>query len=267
MFQMVNVLKFMMINEESSTHYWVFRNKKERDLIWRKVYQKIQFNSNVLESNALVRSESHRCWEWIGNPALIVRRKSPNSCYYTSIAPMNLNPIKETYPLISMYEDEKRRSSLRGDEKERRRSNIRRDSLNQSRSYGPFSNIYAFSAANAAVSEPVASEPLSETVSEPVFPVVVESPKKKSKTQTFTTNLKSHLSRLAVFKNEKKDRIEKEENKNEDEEVVEKEVTTTKEEKKEMKKETWGTSPTKKEFLNSSTTTTTTTTSSLYPTI
>jgi len=66
-------------NDGSTTHYWVFHNPKERALIWKRVYDKVRSNSNVLESNALVKRESHRCWEWIGNPALYIRRKSPNT--------------------------------------------------------------------------------------------------------------------------------------------------------------------------------------------
>jgi len=68
------------VNDDgSATHYWVFHNPKERTLIWKKVYDQVRANSNVLESNALVKRESHRCWEWIGNPALYIRRKSPNT--------------------------------------------------------------------------------------------------------------------------------------------------------------------------------------------
>ncbi|ORX44121.1 hypothetical protein BCR36DRAFT_359993 [Piromyces finnis] len=82
-----------IINDDgSTTHYWVFHNSKERALIWKKVYEKVRANSNVLESNALVKRESHRCWEWIGNPALNNRRKSPNTInkqvttYYPKVA-------------------------------------------------------------------------------------------------------------------------------------------------------------------------------------
>jgi len=68
------------VNDDgSATHYWVFHNPKERTLIWKKVYDQVRANSNVLESNALVKRESHRCWEWIGNPTLYIRRKSPNT--------------------------------------------------------------------------------------------------------------------------------------------------------------------------------------------
>jgi len=68
------------VNDDgSATHYWVFHNPKERALIWKRVYDLVRANSNVLESNALVKRESHRCWEWIGNPALYIRRKSPNT--------------------------------------------------------------------------------------------------------------------------------------------------------------------------------------------
>lgn len=66
-------------NDDSTTHYWVFHNPKERALIWKRVYDQVRANSNVLESNALVKRESHRCWEWIGNPTLYIRRKSPNT--------------------------------------------------------------------------------------------------------------------------------------------------------------------------------------------
>ncbi|ORX76518.1 hypothetical protein BCR32DRAFT_329326 [Anaeromyces robustus] len=66
-------------NDGSTTHYWVFHNPKERALIWKRVYEQVRTNSNVLESNALVKRESHRCWEWIGNPTLYIRRKSPNT--------------------------------------------------------------------------------------------------------------------------------------------------------------------------------------------
>jgi len=78
-------------NDGSTTHYWVFHNPKERALIWKRVYDQVRTNSNVLESNALVKRESHRCWEWIGNPTLYIRRKSPNTknkqtTYYPKIA-------------------------------------------------------------------------------------------------------------------------------------------------------------------------------------
>ncbi|OUM60820.1 hypothetical protein PIROE2DRAFT_13335 [Piromyces sp. E2] len=79
-------------NDGSTTHYWIFHNPKERALVWKRVYEQVRANSNVLESNALVKRESHRCWEWIGNPALNNRRKSPNTInkqtttYYPKVA-------------------------------------------------------------------------------------------------------------------------------------------------------------------------------------
>jgi len=80
-------------NDGSTTHYWVFHNPKERALIWKRVYEQVRANSNVLESNALVKRESHRCWEWIGNPALYIRRKSPNTInkQTTTYYPKNAN--------------------------------------------------------------------------------------------------------------------------------------------------------------------------------
>jgi len=80
-------------NDGSTTHYWVFHKPKERALIWKRVYEQVRANSNVLESNALVKRESHRCWEWIGNPALYIRRKSPNTInkQTTTYYPKNAN--------------------------------------------------------------------------------------------------------------------------------------------------------------------------------
>jgi len=83
-----------IVNDDgSTTHYWVFHNPKERALIWKRVYEQVRANSNVLESNALVKRESHRCWEWIGNPALNNRRKSPNTInkQTTTYYPKNAN--------------------------------------------------------------------------------------------------------------------------------------------------------------------------------
>jgi hypothetical protein len=72
--------------DENNRVIWFIWDESSRNRIWKRVHKEIVKNSNIRETNAQVKGESHIVWMWIGSSVLSPKKRSNSNTIFGTVS-------------------------------------------------------------------------------------------------------------------------------------------------------------------------------------